>query len=311
MMNFNFKNLANNRRELAKTISLIESDSESDRILADEIVREAFCSIEVNKIKAEIIAITGMPGAGKSTFINAYGLFLAQQGFKIAVLAIDPSSQQTFGAIMGDKTRMLNLDRHPNAYIRPSPSGAGHLGGISSKTEDVVLVLKAAGFDYIFIETIGVGQNETDASLIAEKIVMLIPPATGDEVQAVKRGNIEFVDLILVNKWDGETRFSAEATASAYRSSLSGSVKILMISSLENVGMDAVDLAIKNKPNQNRNKDNAFMYRLDKSVLSELLSMPEVRQLYDQVVSLNEPTRHKIRIFMNNLKKLLTKASEL
>ena len=302
-----FSKLALHRRDLAKTISVLESDAAADRAIADDIVRQAFNYVQ-NHHSGRVVAVTGMPGAGKSTFIDVFGLHLAQQGHKIAVLAVDPSSQLTSGAVMGDKTRMLDLDRHPNAYIRPSPSGAGYLGGISAKTEDVVLLLKAVGFDYIFIETIGVGQNESDVSLFSDQVIMLVPPATGDDIQAVKRGNIEFIDLILINKHDGDTRASAEAAASAYRSSLGANAKIILISSLERSGLDAVASVLQTMPSRIKNEQSLMRYRLERSLLSELLDVPEVCAIYDESLGLIAPTRDKMRIFMNNLKKLLTKA---
>ncbi|MBX3457359.1 MAG: ATP/GTP-binding protein [Candidatus Paracaedibacteraceae bacterium] len=302
-----FSKLALHRRDLAKTISVLESDAAADKAIADDIVRQAFDHVQ-NHYSGRVIAVTGMPGAGKSTFIDVFGLHLAQQGHKVAVLAVDPSSQLTFGAIMGDKTRMLDLGRHPNAYIRPSPSGAGYLGGVSAKTEDVVLLLKAVGFDYIFIETIGVGQNESDVSLFADQVIMLVPPATGDEIQALKRGNIEFIDLILINKHDGDTRASAEAAASSYRSSLGANAKIILISSLEKTGLDAVALSLQAMPCRLKNERSLMRYRLERSLLSELLDVPEVCAIYDESLGVNVPTRDKMRIFMNNLKKLLTKA---
>lgn len=302
-----FSKLALHRRDLAKTISVLESDAAADRAIADDIVRQAFNYVQ-NHHSGRVVAVTGMPGAGKSTFIDVFGLHLAQQGHKIAVLAVDPSSQLTSGAVMGDKTRMLDLDRHPNAYIRPSPSGAGYLGGISAKTEDVVLLLKAVGFDYIFIETIGVGQNESDVSLFSDQVIMLVPPATGDDIQAVKRGNIEFIDLILINKHDGDTRASAEAAASAYRSSLGANAKIILISSLERSGLDAVASVLQTMPSRIKNEQSLMRYRLERSLLSELLDVPEVCAIYDESLGLSAPTRDKMRIFMNNLKKLLTKA---
>lgn len=305
-----FSELALRRRDLAKTISMLESDSIDDRDAADAIVLQAFEHVKANS-SGRVIAITGMPGAGKSTFIDAFGSYLAQQGHKIAVLAVDPSSQVTSGAIMGDKTRMLDLDRHPNVYIRPSPSGAGYLGGVSSKTEDVVLLLKAIGFDYIFIETIGVGQNESDVSLFSDHVIMVVPPATGDDIQAVKRGNIEFIDLILINKHDGDTRAQAEAAASAYRSSLGTSIKVMLVSSQEKTGLEAVETSMQTLSSRVRNEEALLRHRLDRSMLLEILDVPEVQAIYTETVGLKAPTRDKMRIFLNKLKKLLTKASEL
>lgn len=303
-----FSALIDDRRRLAKLVSLIESDAPDDQDDAADVVRAVDHHLETQSRSGKIIAVTGMPGAGKSTFINSFGVFLADQGLKIAVLAIDPSSALTTGAIMGDKTRMQDLARHPNAFIRPSPSGAGYLGGLSATSEDVTLLLKAVGFDYIFLETIGVGQNESDGCLIADQVIMIVPPATGDDIQAIKRGNIELVDLILINKCDGETKALAHATASDYRSSIEADKKIILVSAYEKTGFDDVVLTMNNRPNRNRDIRRITEQRIEKTVFNELKKMPVIEDMFEQALNNPGSSRGKTSFFISELKKLLTKA---
>jgi len=307
-----FSQLITKRRDLAKMISRVESDSEQDQDVAEDLVVAAFKKCQHTSLSiGRVIAVTGAPGAGKSTLINAYGMFLADQGFKVAVLAVDPSSLISSGAIMGDKTRMLDLARHPNAFIRPIPSGAGHLGGMSSKTEDIIIILKAAGYDYIFLETIGVGQNEVDGCLVADHVIMVVPPASGDDIQAVKRGNLEFSDLIIVNKFDGETQVLAQSTASDYQSSLGHAKKVVLVSSQNRIGFDVVHAILGNLPRSIADQRQLLKHRVEKMVLSEIMKIPEVSQMYDLVLQKEGPTRSKATLFINNLKKLLTKEPQI
>jgi LAO/AO transport system kinase len=191
------------------------------------------------------IGITGVPGAGKSTFIESFGIYLTEKGRKVAVLAIDPSSRQTKGSILGDKTRMRKLSTHPDAFIRPSPS-AGTLGGVARKTSETIILCEAAGFDTIVVETVGVGQSETAVHSMVDFFLLLMLPGAGDELQGIKRGIIEMADAIAINKADGMNRNSAEEARALYQNALllfppapSGwKPKVITCSALENNGID-------------------------------------------------------------------------
>lgn len=165
------------------------------------------------------IGLSGTPGVGKSTFIEAFGCMLTDQGKRVAVLAVDPSSTRSGGSILGDKTRMERLSRDPNAFIRPSPSQT-HLGGVARRTRDAVVLCEAAGFDVVIIETVGVGQSETIVSGMSDIFALLLAPAGGDELQGVKRGIMEIADLIVVNKADGDLKDTANRTAADYSGAL-------------------------------------------------------------------------------------------
>ena len=186
-----------NRVALSRAITLAESSLEEHQNSAQQLIQELM-PLTGNSMR---IAITGVPGVGKSTFIESFGNLLTEQGHKVAVLAIDPSSSLSGGSILGDKTRMEDLSRNPNAFIRPSAAG-GHLGGIASRTYEAMLLCEAAGFDVILIETVGVGQSETLVNEITDVFVFLQIPGAGDELQGIKRGIMEMADLIFVNKVD-------------------------------------------------------------------------------------------------------------
>lgn len=186
-----------NRTALSRGITLAESSLEAHQKLAHQLIQEVI-SLTGNSKR---IAITGVPGVGKSTFIESFGKLLTQNGHKVAVLAIDPSSSLSGGSILGDKTRMEDLARNPDAFIRPSATG-GHLGGVASRTYEAMLLCEAAGFDVILIETVGVGQSETLVNDITDIFIFLQIPGAGDELQGIKRGIMEMTDLIFVNKVD-------------------------------------------------------------------------------------------------------------
>lgn len=188
-----------NRTILSKAITLIESENPRDMELASELVKYFL----KNPGESFRIGITGIPGVGKSTFIEAFGLDLIEKGHKVAVLAVDPSSEKTGGSILGDKTRMENLSRHPAAYIRPSPS-RGTPGGVARKTRETIILCEAAGFDRIIVETVGVGQGEIVVHSMVDFFLLLILPGSGDELQGIKRGIMEMADGILITKSDGE-----------------------------------------------------------------------------------------------------------
>lgn len=186
-----------NRVSLSRAITLAESSLEEHQKWAHQLIQQVI-SLTGNSKR---IAITGVPGVGKSTFIESFGKLLTQNGHKVAVLAIDPSSSLSGGSILGDKTRMEDLARNPNAFIRPSATG-GHLGGVASRTYEAMLLCEAAGFDIILIETVGVGQSETLVNDITDIFIFLQIPGAGDELQGIKRGIMEMTDLIFVNKVD-------------------------------------------------------------------------------------------------------------
>ncbi len=200
---------------LSKAITLIESSLSSHQKIAQEIIEQCL----PYSGKSIRVGITGVPGVGKSTFIEALGMNLIEKGRKIAVLAIDPSSQRTKGSILGDKTRMEDLANHPSAYIRPSAS-SGSLGGVARKTNETVILCEAAGFDTIFIETVGVGQSETAVHSMVDFFLLLMLAGAGDELQGIKRGIMEMADMILINKADGDNIQKAKNAKVQYENAL-------------------------------------------------------------------------------------------
>lgn len=202
-----------NRRALAKGITLVESKLDAHRTQAQDILNQLLPDTG----KSIRIGITGIPGVGKSTFIEAFGLYLIEQGLKVAVLAVDPSSPLRGGSILGDKTRMELLSREDDAFIRPSPS-EGALGGVAQKTRETMLLCEAAGYDVILVETVGVGQSEYEVAAMVDFFLVLMLPNAGDELQGIKRGIMELADALVINKADGESVNLAQQTQSHYQS---------------------------------------------------------------------------------------------
>ena len=235
--------LNSNRVILAKAITLIESTLDSDQLLAEELL-DAVVPYTGNSMR---IGVSGVPGVGKSTFIESFGNYLIQQSYKVAVLAIDPSSALSKGSILGDKTRMNTLATHPLAFIRPSAS-RGNLGGVGSKTREAMLLCEAAGYQYIMVETVGVGQSETLVRGMVDFFLLLMLAGAGDELQGIKRGIMELCDALVINKADGDNLPNAKRAAAEYKNALhlfrasqSGWVpKVQTISSIENVGMSSL-----------------------------------------------------------------------
>ena len=234
--------LSGSRKHLGKAITLIESSREKDQIISEKLL-ELFKGND----KSIRIGITGVPGVGKSTFIESFGMTLIRKGFKVAVLAVDPSSRFSGGSILGDKTRMEKLSVNKNAFIRPSPS-SGHLGGVAKRTSESILCLEEAGFNIIFVETMGVGQAETEVYDMVDIFLVLLLPAGGDELQGIKKGIIEMADLIIVNKADGELKKSAEITQREYKnashitnkSRINEDIGVMICSSLNQSGFENV-----------------------------------------------------------------------
>ncbi|MBL9049132.1 MAG: methylmalonyl Co-A mutase-associated GTPase MeaB [Tabrizicola sp.] len=206
---------AGDRRTLARAITLVESARSDHRAEALALL-DALRDPDRQALR---IGLSGTPGVGKSTFIEAFGLMLTAQGLKVAVLAVDPSSARSGGSILGDKTRMERLSREPLAFIRPSPSQT-QLGGVARRTREAVALCEAAGFDVVLIETVGVGQSETVVAELSDLFLLLLAPAGGDELQGVKRGIMEMADLILVNKADGDLKPAALRTVADYAGAL-------------------------------------------------------------------------------------------
>jgi len=208
--------LSGNRTILARAITLVESNAAAHQVIAQELLRK-LASKESHSLR---VGITGVPGAGKSTFIEAFGLFLTQQQHRrVAVLAIDPTSTVTKGSILGDKTRMELLARDDNCFIRPSPSG-GTLGGVTRKTRETILLCEAAGYDTILIETVGVGQNEVTVRSMVDFFLLILISGGGDELQGIKKGIMELADAVLINKADGDNVQRAELARAEYSHAL-------------------------------------------------------------------------------------------
>ncbi len=205
---------AKDRNALARAITLAESERADHRALASEVIA-AFPA----HLRTRRLGISGTPGVGKSTFIESFGLALCGAGASVAVLAVDPTSVVSGGSILGDKTRMEELVRHPQAFIRPSPSG-GTLGGVARRTREAILLCEAFGFDYVLVETVGVGQSEVAVSRLTDCFLMLLQPGAGDDLQGIKRGILELVDLVVVTKADGANKALADAATHHYRQAL-------------------------------------------------------------------------------------------
>jgi LAO/AO transport system kinase len=203
------------RAALARAITLIESRRSDHQAAARELVQ----ALLLQTGKAIRVGITGSPGVGKSTTIDALGMFLIERGHKVAVLAVDPSSARTGGSILGDKTRMARLSASDNAYIRPSPA-SGTLGGVAAKTREAMLLCEAAGFDVVLVETVGIGQSETAVCDMTDFFLALMLPGAGDELQGIKKGLVELADMIAVNKADGDNIKRANLAAGEYRGAL-------------------------------------------------------------------------------------------
>jgi LAO/AO transport system kinase len=235
------------RRALARGITLVESTRDDHRAEAAELLTE----LMPRTGGAVRVGISGAPGAGKSTLIEAVGLRLVDAGHRVAVLAVDPSSPRGGGAILGDKTRMGELTRRDEAFVRPSPT-SGTLGGVTRRTREALLLCEAAGFDVVMVETVGVGQSEVAVDGMVDCFCLLIAPGGGDELQGIKRGIMELADVVVVNKADGDLEPVARATAADYASALhllrpkhpSWTARVVVCSALEGTGIDDVWAAV-------------------------------------------------------------------
>jgi LAO/AO transport system kinase len=242
--------VAGDRRALARAITLVESTRADHREAAAALLDEVLPRTG----GATRVGISGSPGVGKSTFIETFGLHLVDDGHRLAVLAVDPTSRRSGGSILGDKTRMAELGRRSTAFIRPSP--AGHtLGGVARRTREAMLLCEAAGFDVVIVETVGVGQSETAVADLVDEFVLLVAPGGGDDLQGIKRGIVELADLVVVNKADGDLAAAAGRTAADYRNALGllrprwdgTAVEVLTASSVQGTGVAEVWAAIERR----------------------------------------------------------------
>ncbi len=290
------KLLQGGRRDLAKSITLVESKRDQDRLASQALLEEVL----PHSGKSIRIGITGVPGVGKSTFIESFGMHLIAQGKKVAVLAVDPSSPVAGGSILGDKTRMELLSREENAFIRPSPS-QGSLGGVANKTRETMLLCEAAGYDVIIVETVGVGQSEYEVAGMVDFFLVLMMPNAGDELQGIKKGILELADSLVINKCDGESINLATRSQSQYQSAVNllhytsaWTPRVMTCSSLEQQGIrevwgmiiDFYYMAIGQKSfDKKRARQNSEWMRklLHEMVDLRLSNNPEVKQLFPQL----------------------------
>ncbi len=284
--------LSGDRRLVAKTITLLESSRDDHQVEGQAILEK----LVPETGKAIRIGVTGPPGVGKSTFIEGLGLYLLEQGLRVAVLAVDPSSPISGGSILGDKTRMERLAREENAFIRPSPS-RGSLGGVAHRTRESLLVCEAAGFDVVIVETVGVGQSEISVRSMSDFFAVLLQPGSGDSLQGIKRGVLELADSLIVNKADGDQMQLAERTRGDFEQALSllrpkssnWVPLVLTVSSLSGVGLEKVwETVMAHRKVQvesgelasnRRQQDREWMWSLlEEGLLRELRTDPETAE---------------------------------
>lgn len=278
---------AGNRFALSQAITLTESQREDDRQLARNIADKLLSSTG-NSIR---LGITGVPGVGKSTFIDQFGLHLIEKGHKVAVLSIDPSSQVSKGSILGDKTRMHRLSVHPNAYIRPTATG-NHLGGVAQQTKETILLCEAADYDIVIIETVGVGQSETIVRQMTDFFLLLMLSGAGDELQGMKRGIMEMADALAINKADGDNKQAALQAQKNYQQALhlfpttEGKLnpQVFTCSALENQGLAEIWIFIYESVNHAKQSGYFQQQRRQqqKEWLYELVTQQLTRNFFQQ-----------------------------
>ena len=290
--------LKGDRVILSRAITLAESLNPEHQRMAQEVIERCLPHAG-NSLR---IGITGVPGVGKSTFIEAFGKHLTSIGKRIAVLAIDPSSERSKGSILGDKTRMELLSTDPNAFIRPSPSGLT-LGGVARKTRETIVLCEAAGFDIIIVETVGVGQSETVVKSMVDFFLLLMLAGAGDELQGIKRGIMEMADALVINKADGDNIHAAEVARTRYQSALhlfplnenGWVVPVATCSSIEHTSIDKVwqimcDFEQHTKANgffeKNRNEQNVKIFYdwIDFTIKNNFFNNPDVQTKIDELL---------------------------
>ena len=282
------------RIALSRAITLIESQQSEHQFEANALLDLCL----TNDSSAMRIAISGAPGVGKSSLIEVLGAVILNAGLKLAVLAVDPSSQVTGGSILGDKTRMQSLAGHPTAYVRPSPAGANP-GGVAERTREAVLLCEAAGFDIILVETVGVGQSETQVRTMVDLMLLLISPGGGDEVQGIKRGILEVADLVVINKADGALLKTAQETKGQYTHALrilhasQPTPAVLTCSARDGAGIEEIWTTLKTmfeemessgqlKTLRHAQQITWFEYRFQQTLQQMIMSHPEIAQSFDK-----------------------------
>lgn len=271
-----------NTKELSKSITLLESKIKSDNDFANNLIEKAL----PYSGKSIRIGITGVPGVGKSTFIESFGSYLAKQDKKVAVLAIDPSSTKNKGSILGDKTRMEELAGNKNVFIRPSPS-SGSLGGVAQKTREACILCESAGYEIILIETVGVGQSETAVYSMTDFFLLLMLSGAGDELQGIKRGIMEMADAVVITKADGENEVNAKKAVAQYKNALhlmapkesSWITQVTTCSSIKNKNIDNVWSIIESYVNKvkingyfNKNREDQSIYWMHETIENKIKS---------------------------------------
>ena len=275
-----------NRYVLSECITLLESNNIKKQILSESLIT----SLAENTYTSIRLGITGTPGVGKSTFIESLGLILIEKGYRPAILAIDPSSNKSQGSILGDKTRMEKLSVNPNAFIRPTPA-AGVLGGIALHTKDSILLCEAAGFDFIIVETVGIGQSEVEVDNITDLNLLLLQPGAGDDIQGIKRGIMENADIFVINKADGLQLDLAKSTKISYQNALQlfhhreseWDSPVLLCSSLENQGINEVFEAMMRYIRLI--SDNGFFFLQRKTQETKWFEKQSLRLIHSVVMS--------------------------
>ena len=268
---------------LARAITLIESSRADHRVTAQQVLSQLL----PHTGESIRLGISGIPGAGKSTLIDTLGQQLLEIGRKLAILTIDPSSVRTGGSILGDKTRMQNLSNHPDVFIRPSPT-AGSLGGVARATRESILLCEAAGFDFIIVETVGVGQSEISLSKMVDFFLLLLSPSGGDELQGIKKGVLEVAHMVTINKADPADPRPAELAASAYRQALhlvsatqhDWQVPVTTCSALHNIGIEKI-IDTVNTFHAQRSANGRWQSERDEQQVSWMWSMIEDQLLSD------------------------------
>ena len=317
------KILLSDRLALSKAITLIESTKLKDKDKSEKLIKKLY----KKSGKSLRIGISGSPGVGKSTFIETLGIFLTNKNYKLAVLAVDPSSKKSGGSILGDKTRMPELSIKKNAFIRPSPSG-GELGGVSRRTRESMILVEAAGYEIILIETVGVGQSETEVAEMVDIFLVLLQPSSGDELQGIKKGIIEIADLLVVNKED-EFKDEVLRTVADYKNALgllkknknSLNKKVVKCSALNKTGIDEIWKIILNfktlgskkgwiKEKRSKQLEKWIWYDLQKNIFEKIKGNKKIvfefaklqKKVSKNIISPTEASKKILQHYIKNNK---------